>query len=112
MKKKIDNTLIYILLCGFMACQSDLAAPIAQDKLIKVLVDIHTAEGLLETETQNIRDSMTRIYYAQILEKHQTNQVDFDSTMAIYSRNPIQFDTVYNRVLRIVGTQRDSFHKR
>lgn len=104
-----------ILTCVFLwaasACQNSVDAPIPQEKFMTVLYDIHTAEGLLETESQNMRDSMSKIYYAQIFQKHGVTQIDFDSTMAIYTRNPTQMDTVYNRLLRIVKAERDTLTK-
>lgn len=112
---KVPRTFNIILSCVFLlagsACQSAPDAPIPQEKLISVLYDIHTSEGLLESESQNVRDSMAKIYYAQIFHKHGVTQTDFDSTMAIYTRNPTQMDTVYNRLLRIVKADRDTLAK-
>lgn len=112
---RVPRTFNIILSCVFLwagsACQSTPNAPIRQEKLINVLYDIHTAEGLLESESQNVRDSMAKIYYAQIFQKHGVTQIDFDSTMAIYTRNPTQMDTVYNHLLRIVKADRDTLAK-
>lgn len=115
MKKKIFNKVLCAALSALLfvcvACQNALNAPVSEEKLINVLYDIHTAEALLESESQNMRDSMTKKYYAQIYQKHGISQVDFDSTMAIYTRNPTQLDTVYNRVLRIVKAEKDTLAK-
>lgn len=115
MKKKIFNKAVCTVLLAFLfvwaACQNALDAPVSEEKLVTVLYDIHTAEALLEGESQNMRDSMTKIYYTQIYQKQGITQIDFDSTMAIYTRNPTHLDTVYNRVLRIVKAEKDTLAK-
>ena len=94
----------------FVACQDSLNAPIPEEKLISILVDVHTAEAMTETEIQRVRDSINPIYYAQIYEKHGVTSQDFDSTMSVYAHNPERFDSVYSRVQRIINIKRDSFH--
>ncbi len=96
----------------FLACQNNLNAPISEEKLINILVDVHTAEAMTESEITRVRDSMTPIYYAQIYEKHGVTRTDFDSTMVVYAHNPERFDSVYSKVLRIINTERDSLHNR
>ena len=100
-----------LLLCiVFVACEDRLNAPIPEEKLISILVDVHTAEAMTETEIQRVRDSINPIYYAQIYEKHGVTSQDFDSTMSVYAHNPERFDSVYSRVQRIINIKRDSFH--
>ena len=100
-----------LLLCiVFVACEDRLNAPIPEEKLISILVDVHTAEAMTETEIQRVRDSMNPIYYAQIYEKYGVTSQDFDSTMSVYAHNPERFDSVYSRVQRIINIKRDSFH--
>ncbi len=91
-----------------ISCKNQFNAPISEEKLIKILVDVHTAEGVTQAENQNIRDSITAIYYMQIFEHHGITRKDFDSTMAIYARNPVQFDSVFARAEHIVKAKRDS----
>jgi hypothetical protein len=94
-----------------VACQNQFEAPISEEKLIAVLADIHTAEAVTQTENQNMRDSATGIYYTQIFEHHGVTHKDFDSTMAVYARYPVQFDSVYSRVSRLVKSQKDTLHE-
>ncbi len=95
-----------------MCCQSNLKTPIPEEKLIPILVDVHTAEAMTESEIQRVRDSMTPIYYAQIFEKHGVTKKDFDSTMNIFAHYPERFDSVYSKVQRVINTERDSLHNR
>lgn len=112
--KYVSHIVFALLLFSFsfLACQNNLNAPIAEEKLIDILVDVHTAEALTESEIQRVRDSMTPIYYAQIYKKHGVTKTDFDSTMVVYTHNPERFDSVYSKVLRIINTQRDSLHNK
>lgn len=112
--KYVSHIIFTLLFFGFsfLACQNTLNAPLSEEKLIDILVDVHTAEAMTESETQRVRDSMAPIYYAQIYEKHGVTRTDFDSTMVIYAHNPERFDSVYSKVLRIINTERDSLHNR
>jgi hypothetical protein len=100
----------FALLISFLACEKSLNTPISEDKLVDILIDLHTAEAAVQDEQQRVRDSMTKIYYQQIFDKHQVSKADFDTTLATYSRHPIRFDTVYNHVLERLK-QRDSLTK-
>ena len=104
---------ICLLLCVvFVACQGSLNTPISEDKLIDILIDVHTAEAMTEAEIQRVRDSMNPIYYAQIFEKHGVTSADFDSTMSVYAHNPERFDSVYVNVIRRINVKRDSLQNR
>jgi Domain of unknown function (DUF4296) len=108
----LKEVVLLLFVFFYLACQSNLKAPISEEKLIDILVDVHTAEALTESEIQRVRDSMTPIYYAQIYEKHGVTKTDFDSTMVVYAHNPERFDSVYSKVLRIINTERDSLQIR
>ena len=112
---KYGSFIVYALLVysfSIMACENNLKTPISENKLIEILIDVHTAEAMTETEIQRVRDSMVPIYYAQIFEKHGVTSKDFDSTMTVYAHNPERFDSVYSKVLKVLNTERDSLHTR
>lgn len=105
---------MFLVLSPFMligACKNQFDAPIAEDKLVKVLKDVHIAEALLETENQTMRDSFSKVYYAQIFEHHGITRVDFDSTMSVYARYPEQFDSIYSRVERLIKSEKDTLQR-
>ncbi len=106
------GVVLFLFSLLYLACQNNLNTPISEEKMIDVLVDVHTAEAMTESESQRVRDSMAPIYYTQIFEKHGVTRKDFDSTMVIYAHNPERFDSVYSKVLRIINTERDSLHNR
>jgi Domain of unknown function (DUF4296) len=64
---------------------------------------MHTAEAAAEGEFATAKDSLLKIYYGQILQKHGVTKVDFDSTLAVYSRQPTAFDSVYAQVFREIA---------
>jgi Domain of unknown function (DUF4296) len=88
------------LIIVFLSCQSSNKAPITEATFTRILAEMHTAEGAAEGEFSSAKDSILRIYYIQILKKHDVTQTDFDSTLAVYSRQPVVFDSLYSNVLR------------
>jgi hypothetical protein len=92
-------TLIALIIALF-SCQNSNKAPISETTFIRILADMHTAEGAAEGEFASSKDSLLRIYYVQILKKYEVTQTDFDSTLAVYSRQPVVFDSLYSNVLR------------
>lgn len=85
-----------------IACQDEIKTPVKSDTLVRVLTDMHIAEAAAEGEFTTIKDSLLKIYYGQILAKHGVSQADFDTTLALYSRQPVVFDSLYAEVLREV----------
>jgi Domain of unknown function (DUF4296) len=88
------------LIIAFLSCQNSDKAPIPEATFTRILAEMHTAEGAAEGEFASAKDSLLRIYYAQILKKHEVTQTDFDSTLSVYSRQPVVFDSLYSNVLR------------
>ena len=100
------TTAIAFALCLFItiiSCKKEVKAPIDRDTFVHVLTDMHTAEAAAEGEFTTVKDSLLKIYYPQILKKHGVNQVDFDSTFTLYSREPILFDSIYAQVFREIA---------
>jgi hypothetical protein len=98
MKKYV--VILIIQITAFFSCQNSNQAPISETTFTHILAEMHTAEGAAEGEFQSAKDSLLRIYYAQILKKHEVSQIDFDSTLAVYSRKPVALDSVYSAVMR------------
>ena len=97
--KKYSLTSITLII-ALLSCQNSNRAPVSEATFTRILADMHTAEGAAEGEFPSAKDSLLRIYYTQILKKHDVTQTDFDSTLAVYSRQPVVFDSVYSNVLR------------
>ncbi len=100
---KFNYLLIPLLFLLIISCQNDGKAPISAETFTLILTDMHTAEAAAEGEFTTTKDSLLRIYYAQILKKHDVSQADFDSTLAVYSRKPVEFDSIYSGVFREIA---------
>jgi hypothetical protein len=99
---KFSYLTIALFLLLILSCQKEGKAPISAETFTHILADMHTAEAATEGEFTTAKDSILKVYYLQILKKHGVSQTDFDSTMAVYSRKPIEFDSLYANVVREV----------
>ncbi|MEK7254781.1 MAG: DUF4296 domain-containing protein [Bacteroidota bacterium] len=82
----------------FAACVSEESLPVKEEKLRKVLIDIHLAESATMHLDQLKKDSLTPIYYRQVLEMHEMDRETFDTCVAILKRNPGLMQEVYEQV--------------
>lgn len=97
---KFFRLLILILLLA--ACDNNNKKGLVQEnKLVKILADIHIADAVsFSSDYKNSfrrTDSVT--YYESILRKYNITRRQFDSTIAWYSANPVEYDKVYEKVL-------------
>ncbi len=82
--------------CGTSDSSENL--PISDEKLVAALVDVQLAEAIPDGEIPEIRDSMMRVYYPQIFEKHGISIADFDTSMSRLARQPRRLEQVYRKV--------------
>jgi hypothetical protein len=73
---------------------------IPQKKFVNVLVDIHLADGMAETNMRHdegyLLDSAS--LYGSVFNKYGVTRAEFDSTMSYYSEHPDDFQKLYNKV--------------
>jgi hypothetical protein len=103
MKMPIKLMTAALLLLATISCNGNEKAPVSAETLTHILTDMHTAEAAAEGEFPAGKDSILRVYYPQILKKYGVTKVDFDSTMSVYSRQPVAFDSVYSAVMREIS---------
>ncbi len=84
---------------------------IPQELLIQVLVDVHFAEGALLNARLSDRDSLRKLYYAQIFEIHQIRESDFENDMTILKYNPKELEQLYERVLEEIKEKEEEINK-
>ena len=96
-------TFTFCLCILIISCKNKVKAPVERETFVHILTDMHTAEAAAEGEFTTVKDSLLKIYYPQILKKHGVSQVDFDSTLTLYSREPILFDSIYAQVFREIA---------
>lgn len=95
-----------LLLFGVMACakkQSQL--PIPEEKLVDILVDVHTAEAAISFLYGEKRDTFAENYYEDIYTIHDISSDEFDQTMKILRSDPEMMVRVYQGILDQVDEQ-------
>jgi len=73
--------------------------PIPEEKLVKVLGDIHIAESMLtEILDREGKDSLAREYYGIIFTMYDVDAKVFDETMELYIQHPKAMHLLYEEV--------------
>ena len=92
---------IYLILLPFLIyqCVKSENLPLKEITLCDILTDIHVAEGAVDNESAEMKDSITRLYYPQIFDKHGIKQWQFDSAMSMMSVNPLLMERVFKKVI-------------
>jgi hypothetical protein len=72
----------------------------------EVLVDMHKTDAMLQLAGYRYSDDEARrIYYAQVMEKHDITQAQFDSSLVWYTAHPQLFDKIYPKVIAEITKQ-------
>lgn len=80
---------------------------LSQKEMIPILKDIHLAEALLtEIINREEKDSLARLYYAQIFEMHQVDTAIFDQSMNAYMTDPVALDSLYEAVIESLSQEK------
>lgn len=73
-----------------------------QDKMIKVLSDVHYTEATIQLRNLNYSDSTRKIaygYYKEIFQKHQITPEQFKESFDWYKKHPEIMNEMYKEVL-------------
>ena len=110
-KLKIVAFIVSFCLSLF-SCSREPKLPIGKEKLVRILADIHIAEGAMQSMTHvELADSLTNLYHGQIFEIHQVDQVSFDQTMAILREDPYLLMDLYTVVLDTIMARSTTLKK-
>ena len=82
--------------CGEFSGRSGMT--MSEEKLATLLSDLHVAEAYVESEVESVRDSLAKMYTAQIFKKHGVTEAEFDTTMGWLARRPKLLELVYKKV--------------
>ena len=96
---------IFVVVILFSACEwlkpKPLAGlPVTEEKLAQIFTDLQIAEVALESENKIIKDSFSKNYSEQILQKYSVTKKDVDSSIVILTKNPPRLNRLYEEVLR------------
>lgn len=118
MNSRLQYSILIILLLAlsFTACKKDPSikgkAFVEREVLVDVLVDIHLMDGVTQDRRFGRKFDVDSIdILTPILDKHQVTRQMFDTTMYVYSRNPVLLDQVYNDVLIKLNVMLDKNNK-
>jgi hypothetical protein len=88
-----------------VSCQEKDKAPVAPDKMQKIITDLHFAEvySSMVDDTLHIarnknKDSLA-VYYRDILAHHKITEQEFMTGLEWYKIHPDELDSIYSRIL-------------
>lgn len=93
----------------FAACNSRPKGVLNQNDMINILADLHQLDGSMSAKglPYNQFDQKNE-YYISVLTKYDITQAEFDSSLVWYSKNPKNFDKIYDKVIdRLTNLQND-----
>ncbi len=97
---------ILVLSLGCSPAQKE-PLPVSEGDLVKLLLDIHVAEGALAQHPGGpSKDSLADTYYNQVAKIHHISRSELDSSLAILQRNPDIAKEVYEKVLEVIEKKR------
>lgn len=93
---------VILLISLLIACQRDPVPrnAIPRDKFVKVLVDVHIAEGMIVDQKRLSLDSLeSSSLYLSVLEKYGVSSEQMLTTTLYYSRHQREYKKIYTEVL-------------
>lgn len=100
---KVSKRLSILLALCALALSSCVMRPrgvLSNKEMENLLVDLHSAEGILQVAGYNYgHTDDCNAYYALVLEKHGVTQAEFDSSIVWYTAHPQYFQRVYPKVI-------------
>jgi len=97
LNKLVLSTGLFLM---FWTCGPKVELPtIPEDQLVLVLCDVHIMEGALQNRPSLKKDSIAKIYYDQVYQKHNITENDFLISLERLEANPKLMSKVYGEVL-------------
>ncbi len=91
---------LFFLIIFFAACNSD-GAPdgiINQDRMVKVLTDIHLADGYASVNYGDTSKQQIKAMYLAIYKKYNTDSLQVRKSLEFYSMHADRLKTIYEQV--------------
>jgi uncharacterized lipoprotein NlpE involved in copper resistance len=74
--------------------------PIQEEKMAKILVDVHVAESSMQDYLNaEKKDSVGKINYSKVFKIHKVSAADFDRSLKLYQKDPSKMEALYKKVL-------------
>jgi hypothetical protein len=103
----------FIFLTGILfllsACESRPNGVLNESKMAIVLTEMHKTDAILNEKGLTFGHYYDKSpYYSYIFKKYKITQVQFDSSLVWYSKNPRVFSNIYDKVLiNLTGLQKE-----
>ena len=92
--------LAFISTSIIFGCQKeDAKLQIEEEKLIKILTDLHISEAAILSLNQKVKDSMSTVYHKQIFEIHGIEDSIFYKDLEVLRTNSEELKLIYQKVL-------------
>jgi len=84
----------------FAACSNRPKGVLNQEDMTNILTDMHKLDGaLVDHGLTSSNDSSKMKYYNFIFAKYNITKANFDSSLVWYTKNPQEFNKIYNKVI-------------
>jgi len=106
------NFALILMIFSFVSCTSDsVTLPIEEEKLVDVLSDVHIMEGALLNRIQSQKDSIAKVYYQQVYDRHSITEGEFIQTLETLEDHPKTLSKIYSKVLIRLDTLEEYSYK-
>ena len=110
--KNLFQLFLICLLSLVCSCTKNaVKLPIEEKKLVDILCDVHVMEGAIQNAPKLIKDSLAKVYYDQVYEKHQISESELLSSLEILENNPKSLSKIYTDVLVRLDTLEKKSYK-
>ncbi|MFT3753027.1 MAG: DUF4296 domain-containing protein [Paludibacter sp.] len=97
------GTKLFIIVGAFIllsACDSRPKGVLSKNDMVNILADLHTLDGSMAAKGLHYNEfDLKNEYYISVLDKYKITQAQFDSSLVWYSKNPKNFDKIYDKVI-------------
>jgi len=111
-RTKIIPMLGALLIASLPACQkTEYNYTLSEDQFRAILLDIHASEAMVKTYDVNSRDSVSQVFYQQILEIHEVEASIFEKDFLMLKRNPKKLEELYKQVEKDLEERKEKTFK-
>ena len=101
--------LLFLIFLAVLACgEKEAVMPIPEDKLAKVIVDVHFAESVMQELPNSVRDSLGRVYYEQIYQIHGISEEALNESLRVIKNRPEMLERIYQRAEMEIDRQTEA----
>ncbi len=88
-----------LLIASSPACKkTEYTYALSDEQLSAIISDIHASEAMVKTYDVNSRDSISTVFYQQILEIHEVADSIFEKDFQRLKRNPKKLEELYQKI--------------